>query len=338
MKKSLVALAVLGGFAGMAAAQSSVTLFGVVDVAATYVKNDDAKQKKLTSGGNSTSRLGFRGVEDLGGGLKASFWLESHINVDDGTQNSSGKFWHRRSTVSLSGGFGEVRLGRDLLPTWTAFADYDPFGTVGVGDKGRLFNVYGGAATKNRADNIIAYFLPSTLGGIYGQLSVAAGEGNDANKYVGGRLGYKAGPFDVTAAYGQTELPADDYQVAVISGSYDFGMAKLMLSYQQTDYLSNKDKFLGVGVTAPVGPGTLKLAYNRTDGEANGAHGDADQFAIGYVYDLSKRTAIYSTLAYIKNKSGASRAGNYSVSDIAGRPMTAGEKSTGFDLGIRHSF
>lgn len=192
MKKSLVALAVLGGFAGMAAAQSSVTLFGVVDVAATYVKNDDAKQKKLTSGGNSTSRLGFRGVEDLGGGLKASFWLESHINVDDGTQNSSGKFWHRRSTVSLSGGFGEVRLGRDLLPTWTAFANYDPFGTVGVGDKGRLFNVYGGAATKIRADNIIAYFLPSTLGGIYGQVSVAAGEGNDANKYVGGRLGYKA--------------------------------------------------------------------------------------------------------------------------------------------------
>jgi predicted porin len=337
MKKSLFALAVLGAFSGLAAAQSSVTLFGVADVAATYVKNGSEDQKKLTSGANATSRIGFRGVEDLGGGLKASFWLESHINFDDGTQNSSGKFWHRRSTVSLSGDFGEVRLGRDLLPTWTAYADFDPFGTVGVGDRGRLLNVYGGAATKNRADNIIAYFLPANLGGFYGQLSVAAGEGNDANKYVGGRLGFKSGAIDVTAAYGQTELAADDYKVAVLSGSYDFGVAKLSASYQQTDYLSNKDKFLGLGVTAPVGPGTVKFAYTRVDGETSGAHGDANQFAIGYVYDLSKRTALYTTFAYIKNKSGAN-GGNYTVSDITGYTMPSGDKSRGFDVGIRHSF
>ena len=112
MKKSLLALAVLGSFAGVAAAQSSVTLFGVADASARQVKNGSAgSQKQLASGGNATSRFGLRGLEDLGGGLRAGFHLESGINLDTGTTDA--KFWGRRSTVSLLGGFGEVRLGRD---------------------------------------------------------------------------------------------------------------------------------------------------------------------------------------------------------------------------------
>ncbi len=126
MKKSLIALAVLVSAAGAASAQSSVTLFGVVDVGATYGTangNGDADKWAVTSGNNATSRLGFRGTEDLGGGMSASFWLEAQVNGDDGTGGatsmnnvtttggSTGMVFNRRATVSLSGGWGELRLG-----------------------------------------------------------------------------------------------------------------------------------------------------------------------------------------------------------------------------------
>src|SRR5688572_8937355 len=85
MKKSLLALAVLGTFAGVASAQSTVTLFGVVDVNARATKNGDADRlKTLSTDGNASSRLGFRGVEDLGGGLSAGFWLEAGLAADTG--------------------------------------------------------------------------------------------------------------------------------------------------------------------------------------------------------------------------------------------------------------
>jgi predicted porin len=349
MKKSLLALAVLGSFAGVAAAQSSVTLFGVVDVSARYIKNGSFKQKQLGTDGNSSSRLGFRGVEDLGGGLRAGFWLESAVNPDTGTSNatsggdttySSGRFWHRRATVSLMGTFGEVRLGRDLTPTWTAFADYDPFGTVGVGDKGKVYTVNpsGVVDTRTRSDNMISYLLPADLGGLYGQLSVAAGEGQGGRKYIGGRVGFKAGPFDITGAYSQTEtalVGEPDFKVAVISGSYDFGVVKLVGTFQETKVTTFKERNFTVGGYVPIGSGQLKAAYSKTDGRgSSNSTRDADQFAVGYVYDLSKRSAIYTTLAHIRNKGSA----RFVTGSISGTSFSSAPKSTGFDLGIRHSF
>ena len=122
MKKSLLALAVLGAFAGVASAQSSVTLQGTIDVNARYVKNDGV-DRRLSMGNNgiNAGQLVFSGNEDLGGGLVASFQLNSGISADSGNssaEDGSGKFFNRRSTVSLSGGFGEVRLGRDYTPTY----------------------------------------------------------------------------------------------------------------------------------------------------------------------------------------------------------------------------
>ena len=130
MKKSLLALAALTAFTGLASAQSSVTLFGIVDLAARNTKNGSQSIKSLTSGGNGTSRLGVRGVEDLGGGLRAAFWIEGDLVPDTG--NASGMTWTRRSTVGLLGGFGEVRLGRDYTPTFFNHVAFDPFGFIGV--------------------------------------------------------------------------------------------------------------------------------------------------------------------------------------------------------------
>jgi len=203
MKKSLLALAALTAFAGAASAQSSVTLFGVIDVSARYVEYGDTSQYQLATDGNASSRLGFRGVEDLGGGLKAGFWLEGAVAADNG--QASGQTWQRRATVSLMGGFGEIRLGRDYTPTFWNWTVFDPFGTVGVGAATNLgleiagITPGGSYGTLVRADNTFGYFLPSGLGGFYGQAMITLGEGNIGNKYYGGRLGWASGPFNVEA-------------------------------------------------------------------------------------------------------------------------------------------
>jgi predicted porin len=159
MKKFFIPLAALGAFAGAASAQSSVTLFGIVDVGARAVKNGDGSTvKSLTSNGLATSRLGFRAVEDLGDGLKAGFWLESEVASDTGTAGSSAgtfanstatsnaKFFNRRATVGLTGPFGEVRLGRDYTPTYSNLAAFDSYGAVGVGS---IKNVIGLTSTRS---------------------------------------------------------------------------------------------------------------------------------------------------------------------------------------------
>ena len=365
MKKSLVALAVLGAFAGVASAQSSVTLFGVLDVNARYVKNGDNNVKSLSTDGINSSRLGFRGVEDLGGGLKAGFWLEAGINPDTGTTNTTvtgvstnSKFFNRRSTLSLLGGFGELRLGRDYVPAFWNITIFDPFGTNGVG---ALTNIYTGGAlstaaatTLVRADNSIGYFLPSGLGGFYGQAMVAAGEGQTlaqdnaaanptqrANKHYGGRLGYAAGPFDVVAAYGQNQITSNtDFKYYNFAGSWDFGFAKITGQYADMEYTTVKNKLYQLGLIVPLGAGEIHASYSANDGQGslNGHNYNPDnakQYAVGYLYNLSKRTAVYGTYAQINND-GLQR------SLVAPNPAVPASvlsvKSTGFELGLRHSF
>ncbi len=342
MKKTLLALAVLAA-AGTASAQSSVTIFGVIDANARWLKNGDTDVKQLGTDGLSSSRLGFRGVEDLGGGLKAGFWLESALNADTGSINSSGKFWHRRSTVSLEGGFGEVRLGRDYSPTYTAISDFDAFGDVGVG---KFSNIQSGALgatavnTNSRIDNAVQYFLPSNLGGVYGNVAVAAGEGTVGNKYVGGRAGYKAGPLNIGAGYGQTDanVAEDRYKVATVGASYDFGVLRLLGSVSQFKFLSNKERLYLIGAHVPVGSGVIRASVGRADlSDGTAARlrdaDDATLTAIGYTHNLSKRTALYGTYSRIANK--GVQTFNLGATTPA---IPAGGKSQGVELGLRHSF
>jgi predicted porin len=341
--KKFAMLAVLAAVSGGAYAQSSVTLFGVLDEAARYVKNGDLKMKSLASGGINTSRLGVRGTEDLGDGLKAGFWLETGLNPDSGTQSDGTRFWNRRSTVSLLGGFGELRLGRDYTPTYTGYTDYDPFGDNGVAASSKFDSSLGTARdTGTRADNQIAYFTPGGLGGFYARASVASGEGTAGKKYIGARAGYAAGPLDVSASYGQTTvapvLGDDKFKTADVGASYDFGVVKATAYYTQSKFVDQKIATYSIGAIVPVGAGQIKAAYTHANASGVTAAGvnvdanDANQFALGYVYNLSKRTAIYGTGAYIKNKGAATFA-------VASAPaIVAGGKSTGLELGLRHSF
>ncbi|KLN53758.1 porin [Variovorax paradoxus] len=385
MKKSLTALAALA-VTGLASAQSSVTLFGVIDAGVTYqsATSRDAttgltsKQSKwsLANSGYNSSRIGFRGTEDLGGGLAASFWLEAPITNDDGATGISP--FNRRSTVSLSGGFGEVRLGRDYTATFWNDTVFDPFGTNGSGSS--VINTVSGSTGLNnanyvRASNMVGYFLPPNLGGFYGQLQYSLNENtktsatdltaatsSSAGRYVGGRFGYANGPLDVALAMGEnvavdTTSLTRKVQTINLGASYDFGPVKL---FGELSNVKNKfdlavgnshDSYNGylIGASMPVGAGVIRASYStvRYDEGAVGITGEdprAQKLAIGYVHNLSKRTALYATVARVNNRNDAAYTGSLSAASTTGYG-SAGvsytglpRSSTGYDFGIRHAF
>ncbi len=344
MKKSLLALAALTAFTGVASAQSSVTLFGIVDVSVRNVKESSGSLKSLSTDGMGSSRLGFRGVEDIGGGLRAGFWLEGSLQADNG--NAAGQNWQRRSTVSLMGGFGEIRLGRDYTPDFWNHTVFDPFGTNGVGSSVNVFDASGsGATTVVRANNTVGYFLPGGMGGLYGQVQLAAGEGATGNKHLGFRFGYAAGPMNVAVAYGKTEsTPTVDWTRLNIGASYNMGFMTAMFQYIKSETsgggatdgrgLNN----ILLGANFPMGAGVFKVSYVKADGDGKTAAEkarDATQFALGYQYSLSKRTALYGHYAKVSNKSGA----NFTASGSGpAAAHAAGKGSTGYEFGINHSF
>ena len=352
MKKSLIALAVLAS-AGVASAQSSVTLFGIVDATLAFGKGSVSNKTQLTNSGYNSSRLGFRGTEDLGGGMSASFWLEAGVNNDNGsgaatnlnnqttgtsaaTAGTQGLTFNRRSTVSLGGGWGEVRLGRDYTPQFWNLTVFDPFGTNGVGASQTLLSTQAGP-TAVRASNSIGYFLPGNLGGFYGQLQYSMGENlrNAPNSKdgdgMGFRAGYANGPANAALSYSRTRFATGDIKTTNLGGQWDFGVAKLMGHYVR-DRVSGGATGKGglIGGLVPVGPGEIRLAYStyKTDVAGNPK---TNKIALGYVHNLSKRTAVYATYARLKNSGGAAQALNGSLNQ-------ANANSTGYDFGVRHSF
>jgi predicted porin len=362
MKKSLVALAVLAA-AGAASAQSSVTLFGGLDAMVGSYRADGASVTKMNTSGLYSSRFGVRGVEDLGGGLKAEFHLEAGINPDSGTgqgttlnnqasaagTGNAGLTFNRRSTVALAGGFGEVRLGRDFTPGFRALTEFDPFGTLGVA-QGSTTSLLGTAPqTGLRASNGIAYlFNDGGFGaikpGVYGQVQYRLGENasnaaggtkNDGTGY-GIRVGYAQGPLNVSVAYDASKMVAanDKFTQTNFAGSYDLGVAKLMAQYDvnNSGVANTKVKNFLIGAQIPMGAGYIPVSYSAAKVD-NAAGSKAAQFGIGYVYNLSKRTSVYTSLAALSNKNGSAL--TVSGSGLAG---VANKNSSGFEFGVKHSF
>ncbi len=363
MKKSLIATTAAMAACG-AMAQSSITLFGVVDVALQRAHQGPAGATRLTGvGGNQFSRIGVRGAQDIGGGLSAGFVLDAGLNVDSGsgagtsTNNQAsgtttasagtqGLTFNRRSTVSLiSRTWGEVRLGRDFVPTYWNLTVFDPFGTAGAGSANNLaqsaLTRVSTVSTAVRASNTVGYFLP-TRGGVYGQAMYAMGENpSDApagasrdGNYAGFRVGYATGPVNVAASHGQTTLASGDVRTSNAAASYQFGPAKLMAQYfrDSKDSVAAPSKSRGwlFGAQLTVGAGYVPVSY-ATIKDNSSAGRSATQVAIGYVHHLSRRTALYTTYSRIQNKNGAAITGG-------GVPGVANEAWSGIDVGISHSF
>ena len=382
MKKTLITLAVLAA-SGAASAQSSVTLFGVMDATVRFVDaGSSGNLWQLTNSGMAGSRLGFRGTEDLGGGLNASFWLEAGINNDNGTGVASnlnnapggvsptgtqGLTFNRRSTVSLAGNWGELRLGRDYVPSFWNVGIFDPFGTQGVGANA-IFS-YAGLAlltggTLNvtnagvRASNSIGYLLPN-LNGFYGQVMLAMGEQSTKSaglttcpaspsaagtpnacksngNVASARVGYASGPLDVAYAWGGTTFaPSEQYVQQNIGASWNFGVAKLMGLWNQEKALSKTANSYMLGATMPIGAGELKASNTWGSSTNNGL--DGSMIALGGVYNLSKRTALYTTYSYISN-SGNKSTYNYGMTGLPMVVPALGNNTWGLDFGVKHMF
>lgn len=355
MKRTLMTAALLAAWGG-ASAQSAVTIFGVVDASYSYGSGSTSNKTQLNSGSNTSSRVGFRGTEDLGGGMSASFWLEGQFNTDNGTgvatntnnQTNGGAIagigggqgftFGRRSTVSLHAPWGEIRMGRDFTSHYLNRSLADVFAVVGVGASQPHVGTLGGTVA-TRASNMIGYYLPRSVGPVYGQAQIYYGENNSgaANSSDGKgysvRLGYNQGPVNVSAAYGNTKYAAGDIKSTSIAALYDAGVVKLFSAYLR-DANAAPANFTGKGYTlgaiAPIGKHELKLSLSKY-GRDTGLKPETKKTSLGYVHNLSKRTALYATYARVTNSGGATTALNGAVT-------AANSSSSGYDLGIRHTF
>jgi len=371
MQKKLIALAIAGLATLPAFAQSNVTIYGLVDMGYKWTGDniDDrvANRSGIDSGMSAGSRIGFKGTEDLGNGLKAGFVLEQGILTDTGASSQGGRTFGRQSYVSLSGGFGTVALGRQYPASYLLTATVDPFGS---GTAGQYNSVY---LTEYRWDNAATYVSPSWNG-----FSVAASftmNANYANEALGNRgagdVGdihawsivpqYSNGPlfvgFNIEEMRAKSTGAFDGEKIRVydLAGTYDFGVAKLAASYglrrasaadfsPDTAAVDGKDtKQWFVGVTVPVSTaGTLRASYvsRKTEVAAGGADAKASQWALGYEHALSKRTSLYAVYADINNNRAARESTLFSsIGDaIAGGTVNGDGYQSGANLGVIHRF
>ncbi|MCJ7798634.1 MAG: porin, partial [Polaromonas sp.] len=331
MKKlTFVATAVLGLLSTAAMAQSSVTLYGIVDAAVVHTTNQVGGSKIAVDAGQlATSRWGMKGSEDLGGGLKANFGLEGTLVNDSG---AAGNLFDRQATVGLSGGFGSVNLGRQNILGVDSIGLADPIGLAHAGTNpnvafsalniGSLYGDYGTNAqvggvnqAQLRQNNSIKYLTP-VFSGFGGALMYGFGEqpGNSsARSYTGISGYYTAGAAGGAAlAYAKLNNQADNSTLTLWGGGAKYAITptlELRATYAQNEVDTTKRKIAvtGLGVNYTVMPAlTLTGAYYNTTRSGDIA-GKADQYIAMGKYALSKRTILYASLTHAKAGSAAAQ-------------------------------
>jgi len=312
MKRTLIVAAIATLATGAALAQSSVTIYGRLNVTAEALDRNGIKTKELV---NNASRLGFRGIEDLGGGLKANFILEHRFNVDTGTVTSA--FWAGQSEVNLEGGFGTVRLGRFTSEAYYATSDYIGFHNHETGTSSDALYAYIGRDT-----NKIAYRLPGFISGLTAEVAVSAGEGGGNVRTWDAAVNYGNGPLHLGFGY---EKAGDANQFAA-SFTYELG-AFLFGGLVQRDEdgwganLGTRTNFRG-SVAYSFGVSELHLNVGKAGDYSKVSNSDALQYTVGYNYNLSKRTKVY---------------GFYTKIDASVNTPYASDFSS-LAVGVRHNF
>jgi predicted porin len=357
MKKA--AALVLGLAAGAAAqAQTSVDIYGIMDAALVSERGGVASPStRITSGAASASRIGFRGTEDLGGGLSAFFTLETGVKIDTGEVDAAGTIFNRQAFVGLKGSAGEVALGRQYTPWHVALVAIDPFGTGYAGTSKNLFPDNG---SNVRTSNTITYKSPK-VSGFDGELAYSAGEQTSIStgRQFGGAVGYANGPLALRVAYNSKNTDVTATATApfvsrslgrntLFTAAYELQWAKLRFAYGvdkgfNAATLGNANNPYGgvkptpstdgrevlLGLSAPIGPGTLMASVMHKD-DRTSFNQDASAWGIGYLYGLSKRTGLYAAYGHINNQNGA----GYTVANNT----ESGTGNTGYNLGMRHTF
>lgn len=308
MKKSLLALAVLGMFVGAASAQSSVTIYGKLDQGVGKPIGTKDKQVLDAAG----SRLGFRGQEDLGNGLSAVFTFEHRFDPDTGKENVAGTFWQGQSWVGLRSGFGQLTLGRHYNAAYSEIQSViEPFGSDTVAALRNSSMTPGGIAVL-RVPNSVRYELAQ--GGLKVAATVAEKSGGTDRPWsVGGS--YSAGPLFVGAGY--EDQSDDNDRILSVGARYTVGPATLRAGFSDARN-TNDEKVRGyvIGANVTAGPGQVLVGYGASKNRTTSTN-LSKKFGIGYRYPLSKRTFLYTDFA---------------------RDSVPASNKTGYDLGLQHNF
>ncbi|MEB5967393.1 porin [Comamonas testosteroni] len=310
----------VASFAGAATAQ--VTLSGNIDAGIANV--NDTWQ--VRGGGPGRNNVTFAGNEDLGGGSRAFFVLNHRFNPDDGTpsygaNNAASQPFFRQLWVGFENkSFGDIRLGRMLVPHQQFNGSYEPWQTYTVATMNT-----GGNPRNIRANDTIYYRSPSIAGArLHLSTSDPDSQGNSLSvgkRQLGAGIRYDAGPTSFAVAW---DRDAADLKTKAAYGSYDFGFAKAMFQYERIDLNKTtgfQSKRWSVGGIVPLGVNVVKMGYKKVTDDIVGGSKVQTKYAIGIEHYLSKRTFLYSDLA--KN---------------SGDGYTNEQKKLQFDLGISHAF
>lgn len=287
MKKSLIALAVLGA-SGFAMAQSSVTLYGVADAGIGKAKSAGDAKVNMQSGGmmnNGTSRLGVRGVEDLGGGLKAGFNFETGLSLENGKENDP--FWQRAANLWLGGNWGTFKMGRTLNPSFYGVAAWELTGAANYSVVGNTYSFAGSGARNNSQ---FSYKTPN-LGGFSAEIGYVLKADNAGKAKWDINAIYANGPIGVGLSANKTKNEKVGYAVGA---KYSFGNFTVAGSYNDAHRVR---RGVSLGGTAKFGAASVTLDLTRDTKRAGGAKKYTNGLLEGK-YALSKRTFVYG--AYLR--------------------------------------
>ncbi|HCZ14236.1 MAG TPA: porin [Accumulibacter sp.] len=370
MQKKIIALAVASLASGAALAQTNVTVYGIADAGYIYstggtppLVNGTYTFSGIQSGLLSGSRIGFKGEEALGNGLKAIFTLEYSLSIDNnsGIGNTQGGTLNaRQQFVGLSSDkLGTVALGRQYSPGYLATVNNDPFGGAAFEPQSFLSAQAGNTITPNSAarwDNAVTYTSPNWSGftakAIYGFGESSLGGYNNASTSDNGKFAlggnYANGPLNIDLVYQTRQnvittfptLPGqgNDINEGYVGASYDFKMVKIMGSYQQQNDKNavNLDNTVWqLGAVIPVmAASAIRLGYAQLEWDQGKylLNNSSQSAALGWTTDMSKRTTLYAGYVWTKNDNHST--GNGPVAGI-GAP---GESNNTFLAGLRHSF
>ncbi len=351
MKKHLLALAALATVSGLATAQS-VTMYGTIDLGVTSANKYSATstaagtKTSMETGGIAPSVWGFRGSEDLGGGLKAGFALEGHLDPSTGAKtdlSGGGTLFARQSNLSLSGSFGTVTLGRQFTPAVLAFAATDPRGLRESYSGLQLFAVTAPTSDNTSthggifASNAVSYSL--TLGQFSGAVLHALGEqagDSGKNSFTSYGLTYR-GPVVISSGYEtskKTSTDTDDTEKFTIGAAYTVG--SLTVKANSIDYkvkaTGAKSEVFGVGGEYKVSAsGNVTAAYYEGKAKAT-AGAKAKSYVVSYEHSLSKRTTAYAQYVTVDQGSASTNLNLLAVATVAN------QNATQVNVGIKHSF
>lgn len=313
--KKLFCIAALSGFAYHACADNTqpgtMTIYGIVDAGVVYDNSKSAGSTiSLKSGNESSSRLGFKGMENLGGNLRALYVLEAGVLLNTGEPDQAGRLFGRQAFVGLSGSAGTLTMGRQYSPIYSAYGIIDPFANNSAGDINTLFGADSNfLGSHKRMDNAVLYATPAQKNGF--NATAAYGFGGQAGdtsalSQAGLSVGYFNGDTKILYAYHEanhdtTTSAGETYQSHFLGMTCDFNTVKAHIAADRTTQGSDftTQSYL-IGATIPLGRhalfGDFIYRENKLLADAN-----SGQYALGYNYTLSKRTNLYTIGSYLKN-------------------------------------